>query len=112
LCFAPLSLRIRVSLAFSAAQSIARRLHVAERGPGCLTHSSSVEVGARASNNQSIEYLSRGSSPLVVCYVCDNKKGQAQQKKMLLPKDQSIKIEYGTQESERRIWRGWLMPRM
>jgi hypothetical protein len=32
--------------------------------------------------------------------VCDNKKGRAQQKKMLLPKDQSIKIEYGTQERE------------
>jgi len=27
--------------------------------------------------------------------LCDNKKGQAQQKEMLLPKDQSIKIEYG-----------------
>lgn len=47
--------------------------------------------------------------------LCDNKKGQALQKKMLLPKDQSIKIEYGTQESEREAgesgectWVGWV----
>jgi hypothetical protein len=92
LCFAPLSLRIRVSLAFSAAQSITRRLRVAERGPG-LTHSSSVEVVARAPAIIKVLNTSHGEAALSLYAMCAIiKKGRRSKRKCYYPKIKVLRL--------------------